>query len=117
MSVCVADTADNSCCEPTTLCFLCCVHCCNALVSSCWFIHAGLFLCLHFLSVIISFAGRVYLSIFRVIVTVVFVLLLLVISFAFSTLTLFVGCQERHPACKNLSDEVLAWLSSGAKCR
>ena len=32
-------------------------------------------------------------------------------------LTLFVGCQEDHPAHKNLSDEVLAWLSSGAKCK
>jgi len=27
--------------------------------------------------------------------------------------TLLVG----HPACKNLSDEVLTWLSSGAKCK
>ena len=31
--------------------------------------------------------------------------------FAFSALTLLVGRQEEHPACKNLSDEVLAWLS------
>ena len=30
---------------------------------------------------------------------------------AFSALTLLVGWQEGHPACKNLSDEVLAWLS------
>ena len=36
---------------------------------------------------------------------------------AFSALTLLVGCQEGHPARKNLSDEVLAWLSSGAKCK
>ena len=36
---------------------------------------------------------------------------------AFSALTLLVGCQEEHPAHKNLSDEVLAWLSSGAKCK
>ena len=35
---------------------------------------------------------------------------------AFNALTLLVGCQEEHPARKNLSDEVLAWLSSGAKC-
>jgi len=28
-----------------------------------------------------------------------------------SALTLLVGQQEEHPACKNLSDEVLAWLS------
>jgi len=30
---------------------------------------------------------------------------------AFSALTLLVGWQEGHPACKNLSGEVLAWLS------
>jgi len=30
---------------------------------------------------------------------------------AFSALTLLVGWQEGHPARKNLSDEVLAWLS------
>jgi len=30
---------------------------------------------------------------------------------AFSTLTLLVGRQEGHPACKKLSGEVLAWLS------
>ena len=30
---------------------------------------------------------------------------------AFNALTLFVGRQEGHPACKKLSGEVLAWLS------
>jgi len=30
---------------------------------------------------------------------------------AFSALTLLVRHQEEHPACKKLSDEVLAWLS------
>jgi len=30
---------------------------------------------------------------------------------AFSALTLLVGRQERHPACKKLSNELLAWLS------
>ena len=30
---------------------------------------------------------------------------------AFSALTLLVGRQEEHPACKKLSDEVLVWLS------
>jgi len=30
---------------------------------------------------------------------------------AFSALTVLVGCQEEHPACKNLSGEVLPWLS------
>jgi len=29
----------------------------------------------------------------------------------FSALTLLVGWQEEHPACKRLSDEVLVWLS------
>jgi len=30
---------------------------------------------------------------------------------AFSALTLLVGRQEGHPACKKLSGEVLAWIS------
>jgi len=32
-------------------------------------------------------------------------------NFAFSSLTLLVGRQEGHPACKKLSGGVLAWLS------
>ena len=36
---------------------------------------------------------------------------------AFNALMLLVGCQEGHAALKNLTDEVLAWLSSGAKCK
>ena len=32
-------------------------------------------------------------------------------DFAFSALTLLVGRQEGHPACKKLSGEVLVWLS------
>jgi len=36
---------------------------------------------------------------------------------AFSALTLLVGWQEGHPACKKLSGGVLAWLLSGAQCR
>ena len=37
---------------------------------------------------------------------------ILFVSFAaFSALTLLVGWQEGHPACKKLSGEVLAWLS------
>jgi len=35
----------------------------------------------------------------------------LVVGFAFSALTLLVGRQEGHPACKKLSSGVLAWLS------
>ena len=31
--------------------------------------------------------------------------------YAFSALTLLVGWQEGHPACKKLSSEVLVWLS------
>ena len=33
------------------------------------------------------------------------------LTFAFSALTLLVGRQEAHPACKKLSGGVLAWLS------
>ena len=33
------------------------------------------------------------------------------LSYAFSALTLLVGRQEGHPACKKLSGGVLAWLS------
>ena len=36
---------------------------------------------------------------------------LLSCTFAFSALTLLVGRQEGHPACKKLSGGVLAWLS------
>ena len=32
-------------------------------------------------------------------------------ALAFSALTLLVGWQEGHPACKKLIGEVLAWLS------
>jgi len=34
---------------------------------------------------------------------------------AFSALTLSVGWQEGHPACKKLSGGVLAWLSVWSK--
>ena len=33
-------------------------------------------------------------------------------TFAFSALTLLVGRQEGHPACKKLSGGVLAWLTA-----
>jgi len=36
---------------------------------------------------------------------------------AFSALTLLVGQQEGHPACKKMSGGVLAWYLSGARCR
>jgi len=36
-------------------------------------------------------------------------------SFAFSALTLLVGQQEGHPACKKVSGVVLAWLSARSK--
>jgi len=39
------------------------------------------------------------------------VLLLFYYGYAFSALTLLVGRQEGHPACKKLSGGVLAWLS------
>jgi len=36
------------------------------------------------------------------------------IRFAFGALALLDGRQEVHPACKKLSDEVLAWLPVGS---
>jgi len=38
-------------------------------------------------------------------------------SFAFSALMQLVGQQEKHPACKKLSDEVLMWLSLWSEVR
>jgi len=35
----------------------------------------------------------------------------LLLLYAFSALTLLVGWQEGHPACKKLNGGVLAWLS------
>ena len=39
------------------------------------------------------------------------------VFFSFSALTLLVGRQEGHTACKKLSGGVLAWCLSGARCR
>ena len=39
------------------------------------------------------------------------IIIIIAYIFAFSALTLLVGRQEGHPACKKLSREVLAWLS------
>jgi len=39
------------------------------------------------------------------------ILLLIVFFIAFSALTLLIGRQEEHPACKKLSGGVLPWLS------
>jgi len=36
-------------------------------------------------------------------------------AFAFSAMTLLVGRQEGHPACKKTSGGVLAWLSVGSE--
>jgi len=44
-----------------------------------------------------------------------FVLLISEYKMAFSALTLLVGWQEGHPACKKLSVGVLAWLSVWSK--
>jgi len=50
----------------------------------------------------------------------IFVVFLLTVSVnviccAFSALTLLVGRQEGYPACKRLSDGVLAWLSGATE--
>jgi len=45
--------------------------------------------------------------------TVIIIIIFMVMLFiaAFSALTLLVGRQEGHPACKKLSGGVLSWLS------
>jgi len=40
---------------------------------------------------------------------------MILLQSAFSALTLLVGRQEGHPACKKLCGEVLAWLSVWSK--
>jgi len=44
------------------------------------------------------------------------VIMMILYSTSFSALTLLVGRQEGHPACKNLSGGMLVWLS-GMRCR
>ena len=39
----------------------------------------------------------------------------LMYSYSFSALTLLVGWQEGHPACKKLSGGMLVWLSVWSK--
>ena len=46
-----------------------------------------------------------------------YIYLLTCIRHAFSALTLLVGRQEGHPACKKLSGGVLAWLSVWSEVR
>jgi len=53
----------------------------------------------------------VCLLVFIYCVTIYYVKFILLSSLAFSALTLLVGHQQEHPACKKLSDQVLAWLS------
>jgi len=48
-------------------------------------------------------------------VTDFFVLLFSFSFFAFSALTLLVGQQKGHPACKKLSGGMLVWLSVWSK--
>ena len=45
------------------------------------------------------------------IITVLILSCLFIYFFAFNALTLLVGRQEGHPACKKLTGGVLAWLS------
>jgi len=46
-----------------------------------------------------------------------FIKVCVLVCSAFSALTLLVGRQEGHPACKKPSGGVLAWFLSGARCR
>ena len=58
--------------------------------------------------------GLLFISVYRTLKNLVLLYTVVqIFQGTFSALTLLVGCQEGHPARKNLSDEVLAWLSSG----
>jgi len=46
-----------------------------------------------------------------IIIIIIIIIKQLCTVFAFSALTLLVGRQKGHPACKKLSGGVLAWLS------
>ena len=50
-------------------------------------------------------------------VAIVLYILFVTAAFSVSALTLLVGWQEGHPACKKLSCRVLVWFLSGARCR
>jgi len=51
----------------------------------------------------------------KIAMNLILMISLLLSRVAFIALTLLVGRQEGHPACKILSDEVLAWLSVWSK--
>jgi len=56
--------------------------------------------------------GAVQICLLLLLLFVIYYYYLLSVLFAFSALTLLVGRQEEHPACKKLlSGGVLAWLS------
>jgi len=63
------------------------------------------------------YSGIICLYVFYFIYLFVIIItgLIFIYLFAFSALKLLVGCQEKHPACEKLSDEVLAWLSVWSK--
>jgi len=52
-----------------------------------------------------------YTNLFIIIIIITVLLTNAFSAGAFSALTLLVGRQERHPACKKQSGGVLAWLS------
>jgi len=58
--------------------------------------------------VFVTFNEMQLISIFKIFS---YVVVRYVVRYAFSALTVLVGQQEGHPACKKLSAGVLAWLS------
>jgi len=54
---------------------------------------------------------QTYKNIILMMIELILLFLCSVFHNAFSALTLLVGRQEGHPACKKLSGVVLAWLS------
>ena len=52
-----------------------------------------------------------FLLLHKTVIIIIIIFMVMLFIAAFSALTLLVGRQEGHPACKKLSGGVLAWLS------
>ena len=78
--------------------------------------YAHIHKCEQFLNLCIIRYRLVFVCVFVKVFSIDIILTLIFFSFySFSALTLLVGRQEGHPACKKLSGGVLMWLSVWSK--
>ena len=78
------------------------------LYYSCTLIYTLFTSILHFYCLFLLFVWLLFVKKLRQFLSVCMILVI----FAFSALTLLIGWQEGHPACKKLSSGLLAWLSA-----